>query len=441
MTGKTHVAVGIASSLAIVQPKTIPEYLCAITGGMIGGMISDIDSQGKLQSMDYTEDPYGWQVYAFVVIALIIVLGIDYVSGDGVVDYVISNHKPLLFVGIIAFAGLCVFGATTSHRTFTHSIIAGVMFTLSIWCFCRPLAIPFAIGFASHLIIDFFNKQKTQYFWPFRIKFGLNLFPSAGRLNEVLGGIGVIASIYLGAYFFINGFAGSTLHTRLIEIFSQPITICGRIFPFIVPYLIAANVIGFVVYVVDYILYMCGMGFYDGSDRHANAMSDFIMTLLLAIDFCGGMIGKLIAVLVLTKGKVFKDEENGNINLFIIPICVLIIWLAFLCTFFFPSAIAWVKPLSELRVGNIPVRYIGLGYFLIINIITMLLFPLMQQFANIITPREKLCMILSLIGGATGGYLSMKTTGKNENATMLVYTLPEMMVMDAIVLACLFFIA
>ena len=71
----------------------------------------------------------------------------------------------------------------------------------------------------------------------------------------------------------------------------------------------------------------------------------------------------------------------------------------------------------------------------------MLLFPLMQQFANIITPREKLCMILSLIGGATGGYLSMKTTGKNENATMLVYTLPEMMVMDAIVLACLFFIA
>ena len=331
-------------------------------------MISDIDSQGKLQSMDYREDPYGWQVYAFVVIALIIVLGIDYVSGDGVVDYVINNYKPLLFVGIIAFAGLCVFGATTLHRTFTHSIIAGVMFTLSIWCFCRPLAIPFAIGFASHLIIDLINKQKTQYFWPLRIKFGLNLFPSDGRLNEVLGGIGVIASIYLGAYFFINDFAGSTLHTRLIEIFSRAITICGRTFPFIVLYLIVANAIDFILFLVDYYLFMWGQGFYGGSDEHANTMSEFIMTLFLAIDICGGMIGKLIAVLITTKGKIYKTEELANFNLFIIPICVLVSWLAFLCTFFFPSVIAWVKPLSELRVGNIPVRYIGLGYFLIINL-------------------------------------------------------------------------
>ena len=154
MTGKTHVAIGIASSLAIVQPKTIPECLCAITGGMMGGMISDIDSPGKLKSMDYREDPYGWQVYSFVGLALIIVLGIDYVSGDGVIDYVINNLNLLLLVGVVAFTALCVFGAITSHRTFTHSIIAGAMFTFSIWCFCRLLAIPFAIGFVSHLIID-----------------------------------------------------------------------------------------------------------------------------------------------------------------------------------------------------------------------------------------------------------------------------------------------
>ena len=59
-------AIGIACSLAILQPKTVPGCLCAMTGGMIGGMISDIDSPGKRQSLDYSEDPYGWQVFVFI---------------------------------------------------------------------------------------------------------------------------------------------------------------------------------------------------------------------------------------------------------------------------------------------------------------------------------------------------------------------------------------
>ena len=77
----------------------------------------------------------------------------------------------------------------------------------------------------------------------------------------------------------------------------------------------------------------------------------------------------------------------------------------------------------------------------IINIITMILFPRMQRFAYKITPREKLCMILSLLGGATGGYLSIKITGNHQNATMIENTLPEMMIAHAVVLTCVFLIA
>lgn len=54
MTGSTHIAIGIVSSLAILQPKTIPQCLCAATGGMIGGMISDIDHPKKRESIHYT---------------------------------------------------------------------------------------------------------------------------------------------------------------------------------------------------------------------------------------------------------------------------------------------------------------------------------------------------------------------------------------------------
>ena len=441
MTGSTHVAIGIASSLAILQPKTIPECLCALTGGMIGGMISDIDSPGKRYSMDYRDDPYGWQIYAFVTIGLVIILGIDYVAGGGAVDWVLKNLGLSILVGAIAFLGLCFYGAHTIHRSFTHSILAGVLFTISLWCFCKPMTIPFGIGFASHLFIDFFNRKKVQYFWPLPVKIGLNKFPSDGKLNETLGGIGTIASIYLFAYFFINDFADSELFTRVMEFFSRPVIIQGLTLPFIVPYLIVINVIGFVVYVLDYNLYMRGIGFYGGTEEHASTIVEFIMTLLLLIDALGGMIGKLIAVIILTNRKIHKTEANANFNLYIIPICFLISWLVLLFTFLFPTIMVWIQPIADLSIGGVPVKLLVLGYFIIINIVTLMLFPRMQRFANVITPREKLCMVLCLLGGATGGYLSMKTTGSHQNATMLVYTLPEMMVMDAIVLTCVFFIA
>ena len=440
MTGSTHVAIGIACSLAILQPKTIPECLCAITGGAIGGMISDIDSPKKRESLDYRDDPYGWQIYVFVIIGLAIMIGLDYLAGSGAVDYMLNNLGLPILVGAIAFLGICFFGTTTPHRSFTHSILAGVLFTVSLWCFCKPIAIPFAIGFTSHLIIDFFNKKQVRYLWPLPKKFGMNRYPSDGKLNETLGGIGIVASIYMSAYFFINSFADSILHTRLTEIFSKQIIIRGLTIPFIVLYLIIINVIGFIAYVLEYNFYMRGMLFYGGTDEHAETMSEFILTILLLIDVCGGMIGKLIAVFIQTKGKIYKAEAIANFNLFIIPICIFVSWLAFLCTFFFPSLIVWMRPLSEVSIWALPIKYVILGYFLVMNVITMILFPRMQRFAYVITPREKVCMVLSLLGGATGGYLSMKITGNHQNASMLADTLPEMMIMDAIVLTCVFYV-
>ncbi|MDD6449142.1 MAG: hypothetical protein PUF78_05415 [Lachnospiraceae bacterium] len=43
MLGKTHIAVGVTASLAIVQPATPISLLSTIAGGAIGGWICDID--------------------------------------------------------------------------------------------------------------------------------------------------------------------------------------------------------------------------------------------------------------------------------------------------------------------------------------------------------------------------------------------------------------
>lgn len=442
MTGNTHATVGVACSLLILQPKTVPECLCALAGGLIGGVISDIDSPGKRDSLDYSDDPFAWQIYVFIIIILGLFIGLDYISGEGAVDYIINNFGTNIVVGVVAFLGLCFYGAHTNHRTFTHSIIAGLLFSISVWSFCRPLAIPFAIGFASHLILDFFNKKKVQYFWPLPPlkKLGINRFPSDGRLNEVLGGIGTISSIYMFVYFFINCFANSLLATRMMHFFSKHVTINNFDIPLIVPYLLLINVIALVVYLLDYNLYMRGKWFYSGSEEEVTEMEEFILTLLLVIDLTGGMIGKLIAVFITQKGKIYKGEALGNYNLYIIPVCFLISWLTILYTFFIPTVSVNIKPLYTITIRGISILHIISGYFIFINLLAIFMFPRMRRFALQISPREKLCMILSLLGGATGGYISMKITGNHENTSMLASSLPEMIIMHATVLTCFFYI-
>lgn len=226
----------------------------------------------------------------------------------------------------------------------------------------------------------------------------------------------------------------------MIEIFTQPKSIQGVTIPFIIPYLIIVNVIGFLVYILDYHLYMSGLGFYSGTEEHATTMVEFIMTILLLIDVLGGMVGKLLDVFILQKGKIFKADAIANFNLYIIPFCVLVSWLVILFTFFIPLLSDWFKPIVDLNIGNVPFKFLVLGYFVVINTITLILFPRMKRFAYVITPREKLCMVLGLLGGATGGYLSMKVTCSHQNSSMLMNTLPEIMIRDAIVISCVFLV-
>lgn len=440
MTGSTHVAIGIASSVAMMQPKTIPECLCAVAGGMVGGMICDIDNHGARSSWDYREDPYGWQVYAFVVIGVAIVLGLDYLSGHGAVDYLINNSGPPMWAGGGAFVVLCIIGAITKHRTFMHSFLAGALLTAAVWFFCQPLAVPFAIGFASHIILDFFNETGVTYFWPIQTPICLNKFPYDGKLNNALGGIGTLASIYLVVYFFITSFASSELFTRIIGFFSMQVSIKGLItVPMIVPYLVILNIVTFIIYIVDCFLYTERVGLYSGTEERRDNMAEFLLTLLLGLGIAGGMIGMLLAVLIILGVSFSKGNDDANFNFYIIPLNLLVIWAVLIFTFVLPSILPWVGALSSMSIASIPLRYIVLGYFVVISIITFFAFQWAGQFTWKITSRELLCLFLSFIGGATGGYLEMKTTGKHENAVMMKGTLPGMIIMHAIVLVCVFF--
>jgi len=440
VTGSTHIAVGIASSLAIMQPKSVPDCLCAITGGMIGGMICDIDSPGKRDSMDIRDDQYGWQLVVYFVLIIGFLMFLDYLSGNGAVAFIVDNAGPLLFASVAIFVGLCIYGTRTSHRTFMHSLLAGALMSASVWFFCQPVAIPFAIGFASHLLIDFLNKKKVQYLWPLKLRFGLNRFPSDGKLNATMGAVATVISFFLGVYFFLYGFAGNPLFNKIYRFFSSPFTIQGIItVPMLVPYLIIVNIVTIIAYTLDYHLYMRGAGFYTGDDKEDNPIAEFIMTLLLILDMAGGFIGKLLVVLFTQKGKFRKIQIAANFNLYIVPICIMFSWIILLLTFFIPQYASWVRPISSLSVFSIPVKYIALGYMVVINTVTLLVFPRIERFGVLITPREKVSLLLWFFGGASGGYISMKHTGNHEKAIIFSESFMFMIPMHAIFLACVLF--
>ena len=43
MLGKTHMAVGVAASLLLLQPRTLPELILGAGAAAVGSVISDID--------------------------------------------------------------------------------------------------------------------------------------------------------------------------------------------------------------------------------------------------------------------------------------------------------------------------------------------------------------------------------------------------------------
>ena len=57
MMSRTHLAIGLAVSLATIQPTTFHECAVAVIGGAVGGVLADNDSLGR----DYQSKVLGGQ--------------------------------------------------------------------------------------------------------------------------------------------------------------------------------------------------------------------------------------------------------------------------------------------------------------------------------------------------------------------------------------------
>ena len=199
MMAFTHLTIGMAAAVAIYRPDTFVDYMPVFAGASIGSIICDFDCRSEKNMRDAL---YG-RIAAFVI--FIISVLIDFIKKGKISNYVLSNlSNKLLLGGLVVFIVVSLFAVFSEHRKFSHSLLALVLYSGSLLFVCRPILIPFIIGYVSHILLDVMNKKPVLILWPSEKGFSLDWFYAGKTANTVflvLGCFGLIAAIMLNVMF------------------------------------------------------------------------------------------------------------------------------------------------------------------------------------------------------------------------------------------------
>lgn len=190
MLGKTHMAVGVAASLLLLQPHTLPELILGAVTAAVGSVISDIDC-GTSESSRRADQ--------IIFVLETIVIGIVVVEAHwhlGLYQRLMSNSSvSRIVLACAAFLAICAYGKKTPHRSFFHSFLAGGLLMSSVGVFL-PILVPyFGIAFASHLVLDFLNHKGEQLLYPYRKRFSLRICSASGLVNRLFLFCGSVLSV------------------------------------------------------------------------------------------------------------------------------------------------------------------------------------------------------------------------------------------------------
>ena len=198
MIGKTHIAVGIAAAYAVLHPQTVPEFIIATVGGSVGGVMADIDvkidNSNKFAAKASLDALYG-EILAFAISAG--ALAGDYFTGGNILQSIIVS-LPRFIIGMAIFVALIVIGELSKHRDKTHSLLAMLLFSGSVYLIEPHIGIAFAVGYSSHLIIDLFNKSPIRILYPMKkgICFKMCYADRLGNELFLIGGV-LIMVLYI----------------------------------------------------------------------------------------------------------------------------------------------------------------------------------------------------------------------------------------------------
>lgn len=190
MLGKTHMAVGIAATLAITQPSGVSELVLAVGAGSLGALISDIDVGTSNSHRDADK------ITALSVVVVLAVFAMDYFCNTQIIERIIGSSGYLrIIAGLLLFIGICAFGKEQPHRSFMHSFLALILLSFALGLIWENAVIYFAVGFLSHLATDIFNKKKVRLLYPLKGGVSLGLFHAYGLANDIFFAVGSIIAV------------------------------------------------------------------------------------------------------------------------------------------------------------------------------------------------------------------------------------------------------
>lgn len=142
--------IGTAAALAVLQPQTVPALVAGAGAAAIGGLISDIDVGTSQAHRDADKI-----ITATVAVAVLTILA-EYKLNLGIYRRLTSDSSVLrLLTGTAAFLLICAYGKQQPHRSFMHSFAALALLTACVDIIYPDASAYFAVGFLSHLVLDF----------------------------------------------------------------------------------------------------------------------------------------------------------------------------------------------------------------------------------------------------------------------------------------------
>ena len=186
MLAKAHIAVGMAAAFSIVRPETVAEALPVIAGGALGCLICDLDCENKSEKSDSSR----WRAVMALVAAAALIE--DHLLDAGMWRSLGQNGQYLWFAGLAGFVITCVFAGGSGHRGFSHSLLAMGLETACLWLIFPAVAMPFAIAFSSHVLLDLMNKRSVRLLYPAKKGICLGWFYADRLANKVFAACGTV---------------------------------------------------------------------------------------------------------------------------------------------------------------------------------------------------------------------------------------------------------
>ena len=186
MLAKAHIAVGMAAAFSIMRPETVAEALPVITGGALGCLICDLDCENRSEKSESSR----WRLIMALTAAAALIE--DHLLDAGMWKSLGHGSSYLWFAGMAAFVIICIFADGSGHRGFSHSLLAMALETLCIWLIFPSAAVPFAIAFASHVLLDMMNKRSVRLFYPAKKGICLGWFYADRLANKAFAAAGTL---------------------------------------------------------------------------------------------------------------------------------------------------------------------------------------------------------------------------------------------------------